>query len=296
MPTTPRRLTGPTLAALAAALLLPAGAQAAPPAEKAFVGRYTQGASDSQAQLTLLEDNTFCFALVDGALDLLTGGQWKAETGKNGTGIRLREVRVDRPLFAAFARPAASPAKEVTFSFDGRSLSNARAPVFAMSATEAAPAALRPFFVQGKFNWNERYALAAATDAARYFFIGEVELDAAGKPQRVNVTQYAVGNADTVRVGFSVVQAMPRMDVLAALKGDVLQLDGQPFGKREDVPPKVQKELRETCIAPSLSSNATDNGLKTGGKGYGDGLLPVKTFYMDLSAVQGAALFDDAAK
>jgi len=58
------------------------------------------------------------------------------------------------------------------------------------------------------------------------------------------------------------------------------------------VPPKVQKELRETCVAPALASNATDNGLKTGGKGYGDGLLPVKTFYMDLSTVQGAPVFE----
>ena len=296
MPTTPRRLTAPTLAALAAALLLPAAAQAATPAEKAYVGRYTQGTADSQAQLTLLEDNTFCFALADGGVDLLTGGRWNAETGKNGAGIRLREVRVDRALFPAFAPPAGAPGKEVMFSFHGRSLSNARTPVFAVSATEAAPAALRPLFVPGKFNWSESYALPAASDAARYFFIGEVEKDAAGKPLRVNVTQYAVGNAATVRVGFSVVQAMPRMNVPASLKGNVLQLDGQPFGNREDVPPKVQKELRESCIVPALASNATDNGQHTGGKGYGDGLLPVKTFYMDLSAVQGTPIFEADGK
>jgi hypothetical protein len=51
-------------------------------AESAIVGTYTQRDVDSQAQLFILDDKTFCFTFTGGALDLVKAGRW--EVGADG--------------------------------------------------------------------------------------------------------------------------------------------------------------------------------------------------------------------
>jgi hypothetical protein len=92
-----------TLAAFALGLLPLAAAQALTPAEKPYVGGYTQGSVDSRAQLMLLDDNTFCFSFMGGSLDMLAGGRWKAE----GNGVRLQEVRQNGAVFPVLGRTGA---------------------------------------------------------------------------------------------------------------------------------------------------------------------------------------------
>ena len=72
--------------------------------EKAYVGGYTQGSVDARTLLALLDDNTFCFSVTAGSLDLLAAGHWKANT--KDTSISLHEVRIDKPLFPALIKKA----------------------------------------------------------------------------------------------------------------------------------------------------------------------------------------------
>ena len=52
--------------------------------EKAYVGGYRQGSVDSLTRLVLLDDNTFCFSVMAGSLDLLAAGHWKSNPKDTG--------------------------------------------------------------------------------------------------------------------------------------------------------------------------------------------------------------------
>ena len=64
-----------------------------PESEAKFVGMYVQRDVDSQAQLFLLDDYTFCFTFMGGSLDLIKAGRWKSE--KNESAIHIQEERAD---------------------------------------------------------------------------------------------------------------------------------------------------------------------------------------------------------
>ncbi|MEO7886824.1 MAG: hypothetical protein ABI893_10555 [Polaromonas sp.] len=296
----------PKLALLLTALLPLAQAVALTPAETAYVGGYTNGSVDTRTQLMLLDDNTFCLSFMGGSLDMLLGGRWKAEPGADA-GVRLQQVRQEIALFPAFARPAADQGQNVVFDFHGHTLAKARAPVFAVSADESLPATLQPLFTKGKNEWSGSYKLPPmAAASARYFFMGDVEVDAHGEPQRIKVTQYKIGDGKAIRVGFNQNQARPLLDVAALLKDDVLQVDGRRFGTRKELPQDVQEKIRKFCIRPALGQDAQRPVESEGSnaqeaapaqKGTAarqrETLVPVKTFYRDLAASQGQPLFPD---
>jgi hypothetical protein len=273
---------------LIAALLPIAQARAVTPAETPYVGGYTSGSVDTRTQLMLLDDNTFCFTFMGGSLDLLAGGRWKALPGKDG-GVRLQEVRQQSPAFPAFTKKMAEQGKRVVFDFHGYSLSNANGPVFAVSADETAPNLFRPLFANGNHSWSESYLLPAMdADAVRYFFIGESGADTQGRLiGKVKVVQYRLTDANTVRIGYDQQQASPPMDMQALLKGEVLHVDGERFGKRDTLPAQVIPEIREACIAPALGTDA--EALRKSGRDKA--LVPVRTFEIDRAAVSGEPFF-----
>ena len=106
--------------------------------ESAFVGMYTQRDVDSQAQLYILDDKTFCFTFTGGSLDLVKAGRWEEDAA--GGIIRLNETRLEQPLYPVIVTNVdrLGP-KMVGFNFDGYSLSNAYSPVFAVSNSAALP-------------------------------------------------------------------------------------------------------------------------------------------------------------
>ncbi|KRD46128.1 hypothetical protein ASE52_15620 [Acidovorax sp. Root275] len=284
---TPRLLrsacaTAAALAALTASFTL----HAATTAESGYVGEYRGGSVDTIAQLALLADNTFCFALTGGALDMVMAGRWKSE----GSGVRLQQVRQDQTLFPAYARKVAALGAMVEFDFHGHTLSSARAPVFAVSADDKAPAALRPLFGQGNSNWSENYPLPPLpAESVRYFYLGDVVEEAPGKPAVVKVVQYRLDGANSVRVGFDPLQAMPLMNQRAELQGDMLFLSGSRLGKRRALDPEVVQTVRTGCIAPALNPGAPRPALK---QGETQPLQPLRTFTVSPSTIQGTPFFE----
>lgn len=275
------RTTAVALAAFAAAI----ATHAVTPAETGYVGEYRGGSVDTMAQLALLDDNTYCFAFTGGALDLLAAGRWKAEGG----GIRLQQVRQEQTLFPAFASKVEAQGAMVEFDFHGYTLSNARAPVFAVSADDKVPATLRPLFTEGNSNWSESYKLPAMpAESVRYFYLGDVVEESPGKAPVVKVVQYRLEGGNSVRVGFDELQAMPLMDQRAELKGEVLFLSGSRLGQRRPLNPEVLKAVRSGCVDPALKAGVP-RPLK---EGQNKGLEPVKTFTVSRSAVQGKPFFE----
>ncbi|EJE54270.1 hypothetical protein PMI14_00776 [Acidovorax sp. CF316] len=275
------RTTAVALATLWAAFT----AGAVTPAESGYVGEYRGGSVDTVAQLALLDDNTYCFAFTGGALDMVAAGRWKAE----GTGIRLQQVRQAQTLFPAFARKVEALGTMVEFDFHGHTLSNARAPAFAVSADDTAPTTLRPLFSEGNNNWSESYKLPALPAASvRYFYLGEVVEESPGKPSAVKVVQYRLEGGNSVHVGFDELQAMPLMDQRAELKGQVLFLSGSRLGQRRPLNPEVLKAVRNGCINPALKPGVS----RPLPEGEIKPMAPVKTFTVSPSAIQGKPFFE----
>src|SRR3989344_3852016 len=251
-----------------------------------YVGEYRGRSVDTITQLALLDDNTFCFAVTGGVLDMLMAGRWKAEGG----GVRLQQVRPDQTLFPAYARKVAALGAMVEFDFHGPTLSSARAPVFAVSADDKAPATLRPLFGPDHSSWSENYPLPPLpAEAVRYFYLGDVVEEAPGKPAVVKVVQYRLDGANSVRVGFDPLQALPLMSQRAELKGDMLFLSGSRLGRRRALDREVVQAVRTGCIAPALNPGAPRPAPK---QGETPPLEPLRTFTVSPSAIQGTPFFE----
>lgn len=267
-------------------------------AESAFVGSYHHSDEDSASQLFVLDDHTFCYTFMGGALDLLAAGRWKP-TDKPTASIRLEEIRPTQEMFPVFASTLGRQGGFVEFTFDGYSFSQAHTPVFAISSTDAAPAVFKPLFPPGKSQWAQAYVLPPVVrENAKYLFVGDIEVDAHNKPLRLRVSQYALGTQDTVRLGFDQSQARPLLQMTARLKKGVLFVDGSQFGAKDGLSPQTIQEVRETCIAPALAAEqisgaklnvARDNGaVEPGGV-----LTPIKHFSLSPTTVQGGPVFGD---
>ena len=279
-----------TLATLAFTLLPLASAQAVTPAEKPYVGGYIQGSVDSRAELMLLDDNTFCLAFMGGSLDMLAGGHWKAE----GDGVRLQEVRQNGSAFPAFGNAVPEQKDTVGFDFHGHSLSRARSAVFATSGDEALPTTMRPLFKTDHNGWSSSYKLPPLPAAqVRYFYMGDVEADDTRQPRRLRVVQYRRGDANTLRIGYNQALANPPLNLSATLRDDELHVDGRRFGTRKELPEKALRGIRVACIWPAL---AQASAAESSANVRPPPLVPVKTFYLPLSAMQGAPYFADPDK
>ena len=280
-------------------------AQAVTAAEMPYVGNYTGGTVDTISQVFLLADNTFCAASSGGSLDMLVGGRWQADTGGRG-GVRLKEVRRDRPAFPAVSDMTPEPKPNVKFAFLGRLLSHARTPVFGISATDAPPATLRPLFATDINTWANRYQLPPMNQAnVQNFYVGQVEFDANDVPVRVKVTQYALKDANLVVVGFDKAQGRPMMDLSAVLNEGWLRINHQDYQKLETWSDKRIEQVRSSCIRPAFPPEAETSPEQAQRGNSDDGasskrrptinrrgpLVPVKSFYMEASTVQGAAYF-----
>lgn len=58
-----------------------------------FVGMYQKGSVDSMASLAVLPDQTFCFAMIAGAMDIYAPGKWE-RLGQDDAVTRLKFTRV----------------------------------------------------------------------------------------------------------------------------------------------------------------------------------------------------------
>lgn len=276
----------------------PVAAETIGPVAARYAGSYRRGSVDTVEQLVLLPDNTYCYAVMAGSLDLFSGGRWQVAPGNNGALISLQEVKPAKPLFPAFAINTPDKGTQVVFNFHGRSMADANAPVFAVSASDTPPKMMQRLFPPDHNGWASNYPLPAmdATNA-QYFYIGHLQQDAKGQKPRLQVTQYKLGNATTVQIGFDHIQAMPLMSFSAQLvkadDEDVLQLDGNKFGRKRELSPKLIEDARANCITPALRPETVPVRPRRDGSSV---LVPVKDFYLSPDAVQPKPWFDIKTK
>jgi hypothetical protein len=292
-----RQLPSFIFSSLLSALGISAGAQGMVPDDSAFVGVYRSGGVDSVTELSILKDHTFCYMFMGGALDMLVAGHWERSDLNKGQ-LVLQEHRPVREIYLAYASLLGRPGAQVEFNFDGYGLSNARAPVFAMSGSDAQPTTFRPLFHPDKSEWSANYVLPVADRAgARFMYIGDMETDANQQAKRLRVSQYALGNFDSVGFGFDPQQARPPLKMLASLRGSELYINGQRFATKKPLSPDMEAEIHANCIAPAFADPAKPLGHLAASAQHGDAnqdqwLRPIRSFYLDPKTVQGVPIFD----
>lgn len=281
------------LACLFAIIVFSSHAQAMQ--ESDFVGMYTQGGMESQSQMFLLDDNTFCYTLIAGSLDMIKAGRWRLTQGE--ATINLQEVQPDTQIYPAIGKnmDRLGPPM-VSINIDGYTLSNARSPVFAVSSTDTQPATFRPLFSAGKNGWSGTYLFPLiAPEKAQYFFIGDIEVSKYGKPLKLRVTQYKIENYDTIRIGYNEMQSNPAMNVNVQLVNNVLQMGGERFGSQKPLNQKTIIDVREQCINPIMFPDkvVASEEKEADAQAYGKAeiLKPIKSFKLDMAAIVGEPFF-----
>lgn len=267
-----------------------------PPADSAsmanIVGMYTNKDMESQSQIVLLEDNTFCFTFVGGSLDMIKAGHWKFIDTDT---VQLQETKRSQPIHPAIANniDRLGPVL-VGINFDGYTLSDAYSAIFATSSSDEMPATFRPLFPAHTDSWALTYALPLMpADKVRYFYIGDVEMGPRGPTQKLRVTQYRLDGYDTVRIGFNQQQAEKALDMKAHVTGQTVTIGGTKFGYKTELTPELVSQVREVCINPALQQNNHHHPDKDNRpqQNKATELVPVKTFYLDASVIAGEPFF-----
>jgi hypothetical protein len=275
--------------------------------ESSFVGSYRQGSVDVMSELVLFKDNTFCYSVAAGALDQMMTGRWAAlraaKESADLRGIYLTEIRPSNaPTYPVVGSHLKRANNKIEIVFDGRSLSEAYSPVFAVSNSEVLPETFKPLFSDNMDSWAESYFYPQIQpDQAKYLYIGDMPVDANGRPQKLQVVQYKLDSKfDTYRVYFDMATARPALNLTAKFTDGVLVVNGQRWGVKKVQPQKWMDEAKATCstAAGIASSPDSEGGKSEGAKSeeVKQALLnlavPLKTYQLDKKVIAGQAIFD----
>lgn len=277
--------------------------------ESTFVGSYRQGSVDVLSELVLFKDNAFCYSVTAGALDQMITGRWAAlraaKESADLRGIYLTEIRpTNAPTYPVVGSLLKRANNKIEIVFDGRSLSEAYSPVFAVSNSDVLPETFKPLFSDNMGSWAESYFYPQIqADQAKYLYIGDMPADANGRPQKLQVVQYKLDSKfDTYRIYFDMATARPALNLTAKFIDGVLVVDGQRWGVKKVQTQKWMDEAKATCAAASGSAASPDseNGKSESAKqALLNLVVPVKIYQLDKKVVAGQAIFDktyDSAK
>jgi hypothetical protein len=279
----------------------PVGKQTVATFESSFVGSYRQGSVDVLSELVLFKDNTFCYSVTAGALDQMMTGRWAAlraaKESADLRGIYLTEIRPPNattyPVVGSYLKRANN---KIEIVFDGRSLSEAYSPVFAVSNSEVMPETFKPLFSDNMGSWAESYFYPQMqADQAKYLYIGDMPVDANGRPQKLQVVQYKLDSKfDTYRVYFDMATARPTLNLTAKFTDGVLVVDGQRWGVKRVQPQKWMDEAKATCADATGSASASnpDSHSERTKQALLNLVAPLKTYQLDKKAMVGQAFFD----
>lgn len=282
----------------------PVGKQTVATFESTFVGSYRQGSVDVMSELALFKDNTFCYSVTAGALDQMITGRWAAlraaKESADLRGIYLAEIRpTNAPTYPVVGSHLKRASNKIEIVFDGRSLSEAYSPVFAISNSEVLPETFKPLFSDNMGSWAESYFYPQIQpDQAKYLYIGDMPVDANGRPQKLQVVQYKLDSKfDTYRIYFDMTTARPALNLTAKFIDGVLVADGQRWGVKRVQSQKWMDDAKATCQAAQYN---TTNPVAESQGAQQTTLLnvvkPLKTYLVERKAVLGQPIFNESYK
>lgn len=290
---------------------VPAGVQAVAvtvtPFESSFVGAYRQGSVDVASELVLFEDKTFCYSVAAGALDQIMTGRWNETlvpvAKAPGVMKRISIVEVRPPNLPAYPVVGSMLKRlngKTEIVFDGRTLSEAYAPVFAISNVDTLPTTFKPLFSDSMNSWAASYFYPQIpTEQAKYLYIGDMRADANGQRNMLHVVQYKLDpKFDTFRVYFDMATATPPLNVSLNFEDGVLFMNKSRWGVKKVQTQKWMTDAKANCAA-AVSNRSSDTDADGKKQTPLNLAIPVKTYQFDKKVMVGQPIFDktyDSAK
>lgn len=229
--------------------LLSLGSIATAQTPPGFVGVYTDRTVDSVASLAMLPDQTFCFAMIAGALDVNAPGKWE-HVGQEGedTLLKLTRTRTLPSRFVLASRtPVARiagqkpPPPELVINTAAFSLLQPDV-VFGSSDRSETPANLAPMFAPGQnsFSRSERLPLQH-----RYLFLGYPTTEGGWK-----ITRFDIGRPrHPVLINLSEEAAQAGTVWQARFRQGHLYLEQSDLGAPRRLKPGEAQTIRQDCLS-----------------------------------------------
>lgn len=222
-------------------------------AQPKFVGVYNHRTVDSVAALYVLPDQTFCYTLIAGALDLLIPGTWQSKASAQGShNITFTQTSPFPSRFvvavddAAQNEPGKPKDSQREIILNGAALSMVQQDmVMGWGNSTRLPDNLAPLFTADQSSFSRRYALPLPADA-RYLFLGYQDEQGAYRISRFDIGGY---RGNRVLVNYSMEAAGAGTQWAAHFDGTHLNMAGADMGAPSALSRETIQQVRQNCLS-----------------------------------------------
>ncbi|MCJ8319020.1 MAG: hypothetical protein MJK12_05275 [Colwellia sp.] len=256
-------------------------------AEKSsFVGRYSASERESITELYILDNHTFCYLFMGGSLDVMMAGTWQ-KSDKDQDTIKFKDNRSGQVTHPATGQYLNRIDNKISIVIDGYSLRDVNMAVFAISKEDKLPTTFKPLLPKNNSRGRISYSLPLITPSeAHFFYIGSQETSQNSDGNRIKVSQYKVGDYDTIRFGFNSQQSLFQEEFNGQMVDGELFINGDSINRKTELAPQMQQEVTEYCISPNTEESEEDSVDWTV-------LIPSKTFFVDKESVNSEPYFNE---
>jgi len=217
--------------------------------QSVFVGKYSERQQESRSDLFLLDNNTFCYTFMGGSLNIVTAGSWTTSNEEKNT-VVLKERESDKNIHPAQGQQLNRLDNKISIVVDGYSIADINSAVFAISKDETPPSKFRPLLPKHNNTGRAYYSFPLfIPDDTKYFYVGSLEKNPNNEANRLQVTQYKIGNNDTIRIAFNNLRNRLPTPFNAQLIDNSLQLNGQHFSQKTELNQQEQQTVSKYCVA-----------------------------------------------
>ncbi|WP_420137116.1 hypothetical protein [Sphingomonas sp.] len=207
-------------------------------------GLYRHGTVDSIEQLMILPDGRFCYNVMAGSLDLLTGGYWTAQ----GDAIVLREIKpVSSPIVVLWqASTREEDRGKILFEFSGRTFGGQAGILFGTSDGDQLPKDMRPLFAPDANGFESFYVETRSIGTKTFALATRARQFPSDGPS--TILQYRLpavpaGSGLRLRLYYDREAVRPSIALTATMKDGAMTIDDRSFGK----PGPISDGDRATC-------------------------------------------------
>ncbi|RKF12804.1 hypothetical protein DBZ36_20285 [Alginatibacterium sediminis] len=213
-----------------------------------FVGKYSSSERETLAELFLLDDQSFCFVFMGGAVDAKIAGAWKVIDQEEST-IELQQTQVEANPHQVRAKLSQRVDKKISIVIEGYSTRDINSPVFAFSKDNQFPQQFRALLPANNSVGRSKYALPLITPAdAKYFYLGSETSSNNDGSSEITVSQFKIGLFDTFQLGFNPQPDMIPESFIAQLNAEGLQFENEFFSAKGELDEATITSVTQQCI------------------------------------------------
>ncbi len=254
-------------------------------AKPTFAGLNKTNDIETLSELYILEDNTFCYVFIGGALDLKIAGTWQ-ENKQQKDSILLKETKTDKNIHLALGQQLNRLDNKVSITVNGYTLKGINSPVFAVSQDDTPPTKFTPLLPEHNNRGRATYAFPLFSPAEiKYFYLGSIESSATNNESQLQVTQYKIASNDTFQIAYGTHKSHLPKALNAQFILGKLFINGEATDSKTKLFPAMVKAVQEQCIQPATQQEESSEAI-----GWTT-LTPSKHFNLDKNMITNKPYF-----